>query len=310
MDWTVYDARSGRPVHRLTTSGTAERDSGVPQGDIALMEDAFADAAGRLAADPGFRAAVARGGPAASAGLVDAAPNDVRLPAEAARAAGPLSLQPPSPSPDPAGRAGRAQVRVGDGRESGIGLVIGTADGQSLLLTLAAGAAATLPVSPAAGVTLAGTVEARDPASGLALVRVPARLTGLAVRTGPARVGEPVTALTRGGEAETPGIVGSLREDPRSGTLLIQADLEGVQAGAGEPLLDRDGLLLGIAAPGRDRTARGVPGLVPYLPVAGALRRMEVTVFAADPLPRTAKAPPGATPLRRHTAPAYPDDES
>ncbi|WP_149467900.1 serine protease [Roseomonas genomospecies 6] len=62
VDWTVYDAVTGRLVHRLTTTGVARKDSGVPQGDVLLVEDAFGTAAEALGADPGFRAAVSRGG--------------------------------------------------------------------------------------------------------------------------------------------------------------------------------------------------------------------------------------------------------
>ncbi|MGY0711833.1 serine protease [Azospirillum argentinense] len=68
VDWAVYDAVTGRLVHRVTTTGVARKDSGVPQGDVLLIEEAFATAVEALGADPGFRAAVSRGGAIASSG--------------------------------------------------------------------------------------------------------------------------------------------------------------------------------------------------------------------------------------------------
>ncbi|OYD86136.1 hypothetical protein CHT98_00780 [Azospirillum brasilense] len=68
VDWAVYDAVTGRLVHRVTTTGMARKDSGVPQGDVLLIEEAFATAVEALGADPGFRAAVSRGGAIASSG--------------------------------------------------------------------------------------------------------------------------------------------------------------------------------------------------------------------------------------------------
>ncbi|TWA69061.1 hypothetical protein FBZ82_105218 [Azospirillum brasilense] len=68
VDWAVYDAVTGRLVHRVTTTGVARKDSGVPQGDVLLIEEAFGTAVEALGADPGFRAAVSRGGAIASSG--------------------------------------------------------------------------------------------------------------------------------------------------------------------------------------------------------------------------------------------------
>ncbi len=70
VDWTVYDTRAGRLVHRVSTTGVSRHDSGVPQGDTLLIEEAFAAAADRLAADSGFRAALSRGGAAVGRGMM------------------------------------------------------------------------------------------------------------------------------------------------------------------------------------------------------------------------------------------------
>ncbi|WP_207455759.1 S1C family serine protease [Azospirillum sp. SYSU D00513] len=340
VDWSVFTAGEGRLVHRLSTRGTAALDGGVAQGDIALLEEAVAAAAGALAADPGFRAALSRGGgglrhapagPDAADPLamdfhvpeswamsvnplaavnpdapVDAVSRvDAPLPA-AHPPAGPVApggssaamghsgaallVQSPPPSGeallDPVERAASALVRVGNGR----GVVIGEAGGGSVILTASAGVDATVKVRPATGVSLDGTVEARDAPTGLALVRVPARLPALPVRGRAARVSEMVLLALAGGGDQAAGIVASVRTDPRSGLELIQADLAGNGEGSGEahgkgtsgpeagdPLLDESGNLLGVAV-GAGAEARpldgAAQGLTHVAPAAGLLRRM------------------------------------
>lgn len=316
VDWTIYEARSGRLVHKVTTSGTAGLDRGVPQGDILLIEEAFADAAERLAGDPGFRTAVSRGGatamrppvamtPAPVMPVAAAAPPGQAAPipltaaaAERAEAPAPLlstpSLPPTAAAPGPVFRAGTgrnaadATVGVGEGH----GIVIGEIDGQSVILTPAAGVEAAVAVRPARGVTLTGAVTARDPASGFALVQVPARLSAVALRETPVQISEPVGLSSGRGKAARAGIVAAVRPDPRSGHQLVQADLPGLAADAlpapGDPLSDANGLLLGVA-PGV-RAAGTPPGLAAFLPVGDLLARMGAATAGAPPAVPSAAA--------------------
>ncbi|WP_255542663.1 serine protease [Azospirillum sp. INR13] len=214
VEWTVYDTRGGGLVHRIVTTGATTQERGVPQGDTLLMEEAFAAAVEALAADAGFRALLSGGtlpAPVATA----AAMVSTATPA----GSGPIPLTPAvatlgSASSYPlAGRlllrtgsgSGRvASARVAVGGSSGLshGFVIGETDVagevQAVLLAPLPGSDPTVTVRPARGVELTGWVVGRDAASGFALVRVPARLTALPVRTGILRVSEAVRAIPGG----------------------------------------------------------------------------------------------------------------
>ncbi len=254
VEWTVYDAATGRLVHRVTTTGVARKDSGVPQGDVLLIEDAFGTAVEALGADPGFRATVSRGGAVASSGLggvssgppvvssgpvgassavpdVSSTVPDVSTvmvnPGGASAGAAPfleetrrptLILRVPDPlqgyADDPATRVAAAAVRVGPEERKGRGIVLGELDGQSVLLTLDAGLDATVTVTPSRGVVLDGTVLARDRMGGIALVRVPARLRAAPLRLDGPAVSEPVTAVLDRGGDAAAGILAARRNDP------------------------------------------------------------------------------------------------
>lgn len=299
VEWTVYDARSGRLVHRVGTSGVGRQDHGVPQGDTLLIEEAFAAAAERLAADPGFRAVVTRGAtvtarvPSAGGGsplpLVPGRTNG----AEAEGASpGPVSLAiqiPPAElAGDPTTRAGAAQVRVGEGYGLVIGEVNGDTGRESVLLASGVDAASTVVVRPARGVALTGTVEGRDAASGLALVRVPARLTAAPVRGGGVTVSEPVSVAMRRGTASALGIVGAVRRDPARDIDVIQADLGalgplGAPVAAGDPLMDGSGAVIGLALGPAGLSAATPPGLAVFVPLGPLLSRIGADLLDEAP---------------------------
>lgn len=269
IDWTVYATEEQRIVHRTSTTGHAVLEDGVPEGDVLLIEEGFGSAATALAADPGFRAAVARGGVPPQAvmpamGGASAGPSET--PDSAAEPEPvhdePLRLSGPAPFAglldDNTGRIADTVVRVGAGR----GVVVGDVAGHALVL---APRAAADTVSVHAGrVTLQGSVERRDALRGLMLVRVPARLPALPLRTAALEVSEPVHT-TADGAAFAPGIVGGL------GVGVLQADLEGPAPEPGAVLLDEAGNLVGLALAGR-RDA----GLTPFVPVADALAALGV----------------------------------
>jgi len=297
VDWSVFDARAGRLVHRVSTTGVSRQDRGVPQGDTLLIEEAFAAAAERLAADSGFRAVLTRGGTeAAGPAGGGAAPLVVRgvvsrMP-EVPRSNAALSIRTVSAdggsAEDPTTRAGAAQVRVGEGYGLVIGEVSGDAGHESVLLVPYIGADSAVAVRPARGVVLTGTVEARDAASGLALVRVPARLTAVPVRGDGVEVSEPVSVAMRRGQVSATGIVGAVRSDPARGIDVIQADLGmlgllGASVEAGDPLLDEAGAVIGVALGSGGMSATAPPGLIAFLPVAPLLSRLGADLFDAVP---------------------------
>ncbi|CAO3449898.1 hypothetical protein [Azospirillum argentinense] len=348
VDWAVYDAVTGRLVHRVTTTGVARKDSGVPQGDVLLIEEAFATAVEALGADPGFRAAVSRGGAIASsgsaivssgrggvstaplgassaapvvssgvAGVSSAPPGASSGPAVVSTAAvetatvdpggasaGPAPFLEEARSPtlilriadplqgyadDPAARVSAATVRVGPDERKGRGIVLGELDGQSLLLTLDAGLDVTVTVAPSRGVSLDGTVMARDRSGGIALVRVPARLRAAPLRLDAPAVSEPVMAVLERGDDTASGILAARRADPQTApgeeATLLQADLTGPDPAPGDPLVDEAGNLLGVARSGPLPGA--AHGLSAFVPVMEALARLgvEVTQLAPRPIP-------------------------
>lgn len=312
VDWSVYDARDGRLVHRVATSGVSRQDSGVPQGDILLIEEAFAAAADRLAADPGFRAALRRGGPvgrlasitsasvASSVGFAEAADGTsiVLRPALVPKAGS--AAPPPTPAltfrtlaperdgtDNHAARFSASRIRVG----AGYGVVIGEARGemgwQSVALAQQVEPSDQVTVHPAPGVELSGVVIGRDAASGFALVQIPARLTGAPVRVGGLRVSAPVHVAGSRSRAPAVGIIGGLPFDSQRGIEIIQADL-GVGGAlsatveAGDPLFDESGAIVGVSL-GPEGISTATPeGLMAFLPIGGIVARLGVNLLGYE----------------------------
>ncbi|WP_051341375.1 trypsin-like peptidase domain-containing protein [Azospirillum halopraeferens] len=299
VDWALYDPEAQRLLHRVTTTGSATTDTGLPEGDIFLIEEAFSTAAEGLAADDGFRAAVAKG---FVPPLPDAPPIDVPAvagpmdPPMDGLPAPPVALIPAGLAPlevdgpplfdgfveDAAGRLAAALVPVG----SGHGIVVGAHrhdGGGSVLLVpdAALDGRSAVTVRPAAGVALDGTVERRDARLGLALVRVPARLTALPVRRAPPAVSEAVHLATGGRRRTAPGIVGGLRPDPERGCDVLLADLDGPPPRAGDALLDDAGNLAGLALPGGPALP-GADPLAAFVPAGEVLRLLGVSPMRAD----------------------------
>lgn len=355
VDWAVYDAVTGRLVHRVTTTGVASKDSGVPQGDVLLIEEAFATAVEALGADPGFRTAVSRSGAIASsgpaivssgrggvstaplgassaaplvssgaAGVSSAAPHVSTGPAMVSTAtvdpggasagSAPFLVETRPPTlilriadplqgyaDDPAARVSAATVHVGPAERKGRGIVLGELDGQSLLLTLDAGLDATVTVAPSRGVSMDGTVMARDVSGGIALVRVPARLRTAPLRLDAPAVSEPVMTVLERGDDTAAGILAARRADPQAPpgveATLLQADLSGPDPAPGDPLVDEAGNLLGVARPGP--LPSGAHGLSAFVPVMEALARLgvEVTQLAPRPTPSHGPIPSRGIPV-------------
>ncbi|WP_376957878.1 serine protease [Azospirillum sp. A26] len=314
VEWTVYDARGGGLVHRVVTTGAIAQESGVPQGDTLLVEEAFAAAVEALAADGGFRTLLSGGD------LPQSQSSSVVFPVAAPAGSGPTPLTPDAAPPalaagSAASRPGRLLLRTGagSGRPAAArvpvggshGLVIGETDAagevQAVLLAPLPGSDPTVTVRPARGVELTGWVVGRDPASGFALVRVPARLPALPVRTAALRVSEPVRAIPGGRGRKVAGIVGGLPADEGDAPSVVQADLGSAAlltavTEAGDPLLDGSGALVGIApSAGRSApTLAATPaGLVEFLALGPLLDRLGAD--PAGPMPSVTPTKPGKT---------------
>ena len=245
--WTLAGPQG--VIHRTVTTGRAELPAAL-EPESPLLEAAMAAAAGRLAADGGFRRALA----AATEGLPP--PLD---------AAGPLE-------PAAAGARGTA-VAVG----GGYGTVVGRVGAHPLLI--AAGRPGTAEVSVTiAGRTVPGLVERTAPALGLILVRVMEEMPGplpafaLSAQRHPA-AGTPLWAPAHPGAA---GLLADWRTE-EDGIPRLLADLPAPahRAAPGTPLVDGQGAALAIVAGGPGgRAGGGYPGaadLVPAVPVREAL---------------------------------------
>ncbi len=311
VEWTVYDARGDGLVHRVVTTGATAQERGVPQGETLLVEEAFAAAVEALAADAGFRTLLSGGSlpsPAVSPSMA--------FPVTAPAGSRPIPLTPtatPTASPSApaaapaqatpnrlllrsgAGTGQIASARIPVGRSQG--LVIGETDVagevQAVLLAPLPGSDPTVTVRPARGVELTGWVIGRDAASGFALVRVPARLPALPVRTATLRVSEPVRAVPGGRGKEIAGIVGGLPADEARGGTLIQADLGSANlftamTETGDALLDGSGALVGVA-PAAGRSPVSPAGLVEFLAIGPLLDRLGADPVAAVQPPAPSK---------------------
>ncbi|MCW2245104.1 hypothetical protein M2352_000695 [Azospirillum fermentarium] len=241
--WTLAGPHG--PLHRTATTGRAEIPP-TPDGDAVLLETAVADAAGLLAADDGFRRALA----ASAAGL----PPPL----------GAAVLEPAAP-----GARGTA-VAVGGGS----GTVVGRIGGYPVLVAAGRGDEAAVAVA-LGGRSVPGMVERTAPSLGLMLVRVMEAVPGplpafaLSAQRRPA-VGAPLWA------ADGPRNAGLLAEwRTADGGARLLADLPGAgqDAPPGTPLMDADGAALAIVT--GPATAAG---LVPAVPVRAALAALGVGV--------------------------------
>lgn len=250
--WTLAGPQG--VLHRTVTTGRAERPAAL-EPESPLLEAAMADAAGILAADDGFRRALAT----SAAGL----PPPLS-------AAGPL--EPAAP-----GARGTA-VAVGGGS----GTVVGRVGAHPLLI--AAGRPDTAEVSvTVAGRTVPGLVERTAPALGLILVRVMEEMPGplpafaLSAQRHPA-AGAPLWTPSH----PEAGLLAEWRTG-EDGPPRLLADLPAPaarRAAPGTPLVDAEGAALAIVAGGPGGGAAGdYPGsadLVPAVPVREALAALGV----------------------------------
>lgn len=281
VEWAVTVPEEERLVYRVTTVGSATLNRAVPEGDLALIEEAYTNAAVALAADAGFRAALTRDGAVAppfpspfqgGASPVPVAPAATAAPASDASA--PLATPVAFPVvfrgvlEDNAARIAAASARVGQGR----GVVVGEAGGWSYLLVpnVALGEDVEVSVRPARGQALRGRVERRDARTGVALVRVSDRLPALPARLEEPEVSEPVYALSDGGASFAGGILAG------QGDGVLHADLTGGEVAPGDPLLDEAGNLLGIAVPAPPHGRPAAAGLGVFLPVAAAFKALGI----------------------------------
>ena len=271
VTWQVFSLLEGRVVYETKTEGYVEHEDGTPEGDYLLIVDAFAAAAGNLAADTRFHAILAEGSSvidAASAAPVSTTPIAVPLvPSFVGGVGGNI---------DPIDRA-VVTVLLGDGHGSGFFIT------PTLLLTNhhVAGNRDRVRVRLSDGTEAIGQVIRSDPARDVALVEfeeplaqpLPLRLSLPARAESVYAVGSPDDTGLAG--TVTRGIVSQIRTDER-GIDWIQADVTVHGGNSGGPLLDEDGNVVGITSWARVDQSGETKGLNFFVPLGDALRILNV----------------------------------
>lgn len=293
VDWTLYSKLHRRILFQQTTTGRAATGEGRFEGDLVLVENAFAAALEALAADTRFRDLVfdtgrflgpdlIGPGPAALPGMPDPFAGDpmvheaLVIRGSAAR----WSMQ------RDAERVVRAVVQVG-GPGHGSGFYIGVGPGPTgwiLTCNHVVGAAAEVRITHTQGSARSGQVVRRDPRRDVALIRVDGTPPAvLALRDEPLALGEDVYAVgTPLSESRrrslTKGIVGGFRIDREVNLPMIQADAAVHGGMSGGPLLDVNGNVVGITYQtdrGEDGATRAA-GLSFFVPIQDAVERLNL----------------------------------
>jgi serine protease Do len=271
VTWQIFSLLEGRVVYETKTEGYVEHEEGSLEGDYLLIVDAFAAAAGNLAADARFHALLAEDASvvdAASTASVATSPIAVPLvPAFVGGVAGNI---------DPIDRA-VVTILLGNGHGSGFFIT------PTLLLTNhhVAGNRERVRVRLSEGTEAIGQVIRSDPVRDVAIVEfdkplaapLPLRLSLPARAESVYAVGSPDDTGLAG--TVTRGIVSQIRTDER-GIDWIQADVTVHGGNSGGPLLDEDGNVVGITSWARVDENGETKGLNFFVPLGDALRILNV----------------------------------
>ncbi len=278
VTWQVFSLLEGRVVHETTTEGYSRHEEGTLEGDYFLIADAFAAAAGNLAADRGFHQI-----------LSDGAAPEIDAVVAIQQAAAPIVV-PVVPgfaggveaNIDPIDRA-VVTILLGDGHGSGFFIT------PTLLLTNhhVAGNRERVRIRLSDGTEAIGRVIRSDAARDVAIVEFETPLAEpLPLRTTlPARaesvyaIGSPDDTGLAG--TITRGIVSQIRTDER-GLRWIQADVTVHAGSSGGPLLDEAGNVVGIASWARVNEAGETQGLNFFVPLGDALRTLAIRLAGAS----------------------------
>lgn len=276
VTWQVFSLLEGRVVYETKTEGYVNHEEGTPEGDYLLIVDAFAAAAGNLAADPNFHRILSEEASVTSASLtVRDASTPIVVPLAPSFVGGVEG------NIDPIDRA-VVTVLLGDGHGSGFFIT------PTLLLTNhhVAGNRDRVRIRLSDGTEAIGEVIRSDAARDIAIVEFAEPLADpLPLRTSlPARaesvyaIGSPDDTGLAG--TVTRGIVSQIRTDER-GLDWIQADVTIHAGSSGGPLLDEAGNVVGLASWARVDEDGETKGLNFFVPLGDALRTLNVTLAGA-----------------------------
>jgi S1-C subfamily serine protease len=272
VTWQLFSTLERKVVLEVKTQGSSQSSTGTLDGDISLFQDAFAAAAGNLAADRRFHDLLAGKTPAGKvSGPVTDAPMSV---VSAAAFQGGITTN--------AQAIEKAVVTVRSGAGQGSGFFIAP----DLILTNyhVAGGSKHLKILLADGSQLDGSLTRAHAGRDVALIRVEdGHYNPLPLRLYPVKIAEEVYAIGTPLDDQfagtvTRGVVSQLKKDKR-GLEMIQADASIQHGSSGGPLLDNQGNVVGIAVAGIMAGAEETSvGLNFFIPIADALRYLNVNV--------------------------------
>lgn len=262
VEWQVYSALEGKVVARIKTTGQYGTKSGREGGASAVIQQGFADAAQKFAADPQLGALTS-----------------IPPPTGATTGHQPIRFSP----------SREARVALGDARSSVATVFAGEAIGSAFLVSAegyvltnrhVVGDAPRVRLRWSDGTESVGAVMRSDRRRDVALIKVdPGSRRPLPLRSGQAQLGEAVFAIgtpldsTLQGSV-TKGIVSATRT--YEGLPYIQSDVTVNPGNSGGPLLDEKGSILGITVLrfGPD----GIPtGINLFIPIDEALKALALT---------------------------------
>jgi serine protease Do len=255
VEWQIYSKLDRAVVHNVTTEGTGLNDEAMSGGDTLAILNAFTQASRNLLADARFRQIVSRGGetirePSLRSGDMVVISPDI------SKSVG----NKPEEWPD-------AVVTVFAGTGHGSGFVVS----DKLILTNhhVVGEADSVTVKFGNGLQLVGKVVASNSGRDVAVVKVDATLPKYfrVSRVAPP-IGSEVYALGSPLDEKfhstiTRGIISGYREEQKK--TLMQSDVNVRPGSSGGPLVDKNGVVVGIAVSGIiiDNAPQGINFFIP-----------------------------------------------
>ena len=280
VNWQVYSKLDRKVVFETVTEGRAKMAEPTFDGDLVLIQEAFAGAARNLAADPDFFRLLAEGARRRP---------EIQAARAAPAAAAATEIERVSPFTGPFEshiddvRLATVTVDFGEGG-FGSGFFISRS---GLMLTNAhvVGEARFVRIVLTTGRAILGEVVKVHKARDVALVRVEETgMRALPIRGAPARIGEEVYAVGTPMDRElsttvTKGIASAYRTDKDTGYKYIQGDVDIHAGNSGGPLVDKSGNIVGISVAGYGVGGFST-GLNLFIPIHDALKALNVTVAA------------------------------